>query len=242
MAVINVRAVLARVEAAEAAALEEVSEFVARDAKARAPVRKVFKEAKGFRRKFRPLTSPEKALAIRRAMAYPGYTDFERRRSVAHIQNYARAELRRPGSNNSLAKSRQLRVLGYERGGRFSPRVDAVRRGSGFNSASLNKLLTSRGRYEVKSGRGVFRNLSDAGEASTVTVGGRLKASIGAEGVRKTDRGMEVRVSARVRYAKFVEFPTTHNAAQPFLLPALHGARGRLRAALGRELRSKLGG
>ncbi len=241
MGVINVQAVLALVRAAETDALEEVSQIVARDAKARAPVRKVFKEG-GHRRKFRPLASPEKALAIRRALAYPHYTDFQRRRSVAYLQHYAKAELRRPGSNNSLAKSRQLRVLGYERGGRFTPRVDAVRRGGGYLSASLQPLLSSRGRYEVSSGRGIYNQPSTRGGANRVQVGGRLKANIGAEGVVMKDRGAEVRVAARVRYAKFVEFPTTHNAAQPFLLPALHGARGRLRSTLARELRSKLGG
>lgn len=242
MGVLNIQRIMALVEAAEYDALDEVGDIVAADARSRAPVRKIFKERKGYRRKFRPLTSAEKSIAIRRALAYPHYSDFERRRSVAHIQHYARAELRRPGSANSLARSRQLRVLGYSQGGRFTARVDAVRSGRGFESASLNPLLTSRGRYEVKSGRAIHHQASATGAASTVHAGGRLKASIGAEGVVQKDRGAEVRVSARVRYAKFVEFPTTHNAAQPFLLPALHGARGRLRSALARELRSKLGG
>ena len=80
------------------------------------------------------------------------------------------------------------------------------------------------------------------GGATRVQVGGRLKASIGNEGMVQTDAGVSARVSARVRYAKYVEFPTTHNASQPFLLPALHDNRGRLRQALARELRSRLGG
>src|SRR5689334_10126016 len=125
MPIINVSAVVAAVAAAEAAAVEAVAERVAADAKARAPIRKVFKEPKGFRRKFRPLTGRERALAVKRALAYQGYSDFERRRSVAYIQNYARAELRRPGSNNSLARSRRLRRLGSIRGNQFIPTSDA---------------------------------------------------------------------------------------------------------------------
>lgn len=242
MPAINVEAVLAKVRSAEAEAIEEVADLVARDAKARAPVRKVFREASGFRRKFRPLTTPERHLAIKRALAYQGYTDFERRRSVAHIQNYARAEIRRRGSANSLARSRTLRQLGTERDRQFTPRVDARRAGRGFQSATLHPLLSSRGRYEVRSGRAIHREVSAGGGVTHVQIGGRLKASIGNEGVVVSGNGARARVSARVRYAKYVEFPTTHNAAQPFLLPALHGARGRLRQALARELRSKLGG
>lgn len=241
MGVLNIARIVELVTAAEEDAVDEVADYVARDAKARAPARKVFREGAGFRRKFRPLTTPERNLAIKRAMAYQGYSDFERRRSVAHLRNYARVELRRPGSNNSLTRSRQLRLLGTERGGGFTPRVDARRLGRGFTSASLHPLLTSRGRYEVRSGRAIHREVADSG-ATKVQIGGRLKASIGNEGVMNQGEGVVAHVSARVRYAKFVEFPTTHNAAQPFLLPALHGARGRLRSALARELRSKLGG
>lgn len=238
---INLQRVLAAVQQAEAEALEEVADFVVRDAKARAPIRKVFKEGRGFRRKFRPLTGAERNLAIRRALAYYGPT-FKGRAVVAHIQHYARAELRRPGSANALARSRTLRVLGTERGGRFSPRVDAARvRGGGFRSASLEPLLTSRGKYEVRSGRAIHREVLASG-ATQVQVGGRLKASIGSEGVVQQGNKSTIQVSARVRYAKYVEFPTTHNAAQPFLLPALHDSRARLRSTLARALRNRLGG
>lgn len=240
MAVIDIAAVVAAVEEAEVAALDEIADRVVQDAKSRAPVRKVFREAKGFRRRFRPLTSAERALATKRALAYPGYSDFARRRSVAYIARYAKAELRRPGSANALSRSRTLRLLGTEQGGRFQARVDAVRVGRGFTSASLSPALTSRGRYEVRSGRAIHREATAAG--TQVQIGGRLKASIGSEGVVQQGTGSVVRVSARVRYAKFVEFPTTHNASQPFLLPALHDQRARLRQALARELKARLGG
>lgn len=242
MGVFNIPAILALVESAERDAVEVVADAVAANAKQRAPIRRVFREEPGYKRRFRPLTSQERALAIRRAQAYPYRSSFERRRAVAHLQNYARAEIRRRGSNNSLSRSRALRVLGYERGGRFVPRVDAQRsRGGGFTSESLNPRLTSRGRYEVRSGRAIHREVTESGHVR-VQVGGRLKASIGNEGAREVPDGTVAKVSARVRYAKFVEFPTTHNAAQPFLLPALQGNRGRLKETLRAELRKKLGG
>lgn len=241
MGVLNIPAIVSRVEAAERAALEEVAGYIVADARARAPVRKVFKEAKGHRRRFRPLTPLERNLAIRRALAYQGYSDFARRRSVAYLQNYARAELRRPGSANNLARSRTLRVLGIERGGRFRARADARRVRGGFVSESLNPLLTARGRYEVRSGRAIHREVLASGNVR-VQIGGRLKASIGAEDVISDGQGSTVRVTAGVRYAKFVEFPTTHNAAQPFLLPALHDNRTRLKSTLQREVRKAFGG
>jgi HK97 gp10 family phage protein len=221
MGVLNIPAILALVEAAEVDAIEAVADFVAADAKSRAPIRKVFREAAGFRRKFRALTGPERSLAVKRAMQFSGYTDFQRRRSVSYLKNYARAELRRPGSANSLARSRKLRNLGPVSGAQA-------------RAQQLRPLLTSRGKYEVSSGRALHQVVSKGGYVS-VHVGGRLKASIGNEGA-------VAKVAARVWYAKFVEFPTTHNASQPFLLPALQDARGRLRQTLARELRSKLGG
>jgi hypothetical protein len=221
--VLDIARIVALVEAAEIEAIEQVADFVAADAKSRAPVRKVFKEAKGFRRKFRALTGPERALAIKRAQAYQGYDDFQRRRSVSYLRNYARAELRRPGSANNLSRSRKLRNLGPVSG-------------SQAKAAALRPLLTSRGKYEVSSGRALHT------VGGNVHVGGRLKASIGNEGAVPANNGVTAKVSARVRYAKYVEFPTTHNASQPFLLPALHDARGRLRNTLAAELRKKLGG
>jgi HK97 gp10 family phage protein len=111
----------------------------------------------------------------------------------------------------------------------------------GFESQSLNPLLTSRGRYEVRSGRAIHKEVLPSGNTK-FHIGGALKASIGSEGAIQTGEGVEVRVTAAIRYAKFVEFPTTHNAAQPFLLPALHDNRERLRKEVANEIKRRLGG
>ena len=228
--------------------LNEAAERVAADAKRRAPIRKAFKEAKGFRRKFRSLTNPERTLAIARSVNY--YTNvkpdqFALRRSVAHIQNYARAEVPRRGSANSASRSRKVRILGVERGGRFFSSSAGTTRShlGGFEpGAALAQKLTARGRYEVRTGRSVHRELSSSGTAARVQIGGALKASIGAGPVHETATGMEVEVEAAIRYAKYVEFPTIRTAAQPFLLPALAQERQRLPQTIADAIRKNLGG
>ena len=133
------------------------------------------------------------------------------------------------------------------RGRQFIPRVDATRVVSrrtgaqGFDSASLNPKLTSRGRYEVRSGRAIHL-VPTAGGGKSVQIGGRLKASIESEGAIQTGQGATLRVTAGVRYAKFVEFPTIRTSAQPFLLPALHDNRQRLVKTMAAEVKKALGG
>lgn len=249
MGAINIQAVIALIEGAEETALEIVAAQIVADARARAPVRKVFKEAKGFRRKFRGLTTAERGLAVRRAIAY--YTSFGYRRRQEAIRNQpekqkartlfylSHAELRRRGSANNLANSRALRMtpgLGsFNRNHVFTP-GPALRSGS-----PLSARLTSRGRYEARSGRAIHEEVLASG-AIRLHIGGALKASIESEGVVQSENGLTVKVTAGVPYAKFVEFPTTHNAAQPFLLPALHGARGKLKSVLAAEIRKAFGG
>lgn len=245
MPIFNKSAIMARVREAEAAALEIVAAQVVAEARRRAPVRKAFKEGKGHRRKFRSLTQAEVALATKRAVSY--YTkvqpnQFKMRRAVSHIRNYARAERPVRGSANSLARSRQLRILGYERGSGFESSTGASRiRGGGFEPGAITSLLTSRGRNEARSGASIHREVLASGNVR-VQIGGRLKASIESESVTQTGQGAEVRVTAGVRYAKFVEFPTIHNAAQPFLLPALHGNRRRLTETMRAEIAKTFGG
>ena len=226
-------------------ALDEIGDAIAADAKRRAPIRKVFKETK--RRKFRPLTQAERTQAIQRAEDY--YTriqpdEFKRRRAVAHLRFYARAEVPRRGMNNNLTASRKLRVLGFREQGRFrSTSGSFPNRKGGFEPGEqLKPLLTKRGRYEVRSGRAIHEEGVGTGTRSRVQVGGALKASIGNTGVRETGSGVVVNVVAAIRYAKYVEFPTIRTAAQPFLLPALKGQQARLPRLVAEKIRQQLGG
>jgi HK97 gp10 family phage protein len=222
-----------RIRQGERSALEEVGDALASDARRRAPIRKVFREPKGYRRKFRRLTPVEQRIATARAESYYRTVqpnEFKRRRAVAHIRNYATVASPRHGSANALNRSNRLRTLGYERQGRFTAAQPGVvrlpgRRTGGFEPGSaLSSHLTARGRYEIKSGRAIHREPTASGH-TRVRVGGALKASIESEGVTETNSGQKVTVTAAIRYAKFVEFPTIHNAAQPFMRPALHAMR-----------------
>lgn len=236
-------AILNAIRQAEIEAVEQVAEVIAADARHRAPIRKVFREK--TRRRFRPLTPLERNIATRRSEHY--YTkiapnDFKRRRSLAHLRNYAQVQLLKRGSANSLQHSRSLRLLGSINGGRFTSSSGAFpnRRGGFEPGEKLSPLLTARGKYEVRSGRAV--HISATKQGQRVQIGGALKASIASEGAQETETGVKAVISARIRYAKYVEFPTVHNAAQPFLRPALHGNRTRLRQALANEIRKALGG
>lgn len=241
--------VLDRVRMGLEDALDDVGEAVAADARRRAPIRKVFKEKSGFRRKFRALTDAERTQAIDRAVTF--YTkrgwkgdDFKMKRSIAHTRFYAKAQIPRRGSANSVGNSMQMRQLGIEKAGKFKSANGAFKlRGGGFEpGAEQGAAMTSRGRYEVRSGRAVHREASALGTQTRVQIGGALKASIGSEGVTETDGGVKVRVTAGIRYAKFVELPTVRTSAQPFLLPALHGARARLPRDVATAIKKSLGG
>ena len=52
---------------------------------------------------------------------------------------------------------------------------------------------------------------------------GRLRASM-----QWLKDGMTVYIGTNVYYAKYVEFPTRHTAAQPFLVPGINVSRGEL--------------
>jgi hypothetical protein len=229
-------------------ALDEVADEVAAEAKRRAPIRKVFKEPKGFRRKFRDPTGAELSQATARASAYygvnPGYL-VGRKSPRSPVEFYeARVQVPRRGSNNAISVSRKARVLGTIKKGRFKSESGAFRlRGGGYEPGpEMKRAMTAQGRYEVRSGRAIHLSPSSEGHSVRVQVGGALKASIENEGVRETPTGSEAVVTAGIRYAKYVEFPTRRTAAQPFLLPALQDQRAKLPKAVADAIRKNLGG
>ena len=244
-AYLNIPLIKALINSAAEDTLDEIGDAIASDARRRAPIRKVFREKAGFKRKFRSLTPAEKALATQRANNFYGRVapdDFKRRRAVAYIRNYARVQIARPGSANSVGRSRELRFLGIESRGRFTSVSGASRlRQGGFEPGpAASEAMTARGRAETRSGDAIHREEGSGG--THVRVGGALKASIESSGAVQTGNGQSVTVTAAIRYAKFVEFPTIRTAAQPFLLPALHGQRQRLTGLFATNLRKALGG
>lgn len=228
-------------------AVEDAADRVAADATRRAPIRKVFKEAKGYRRRTRSLTDAERNLAIKRATAYYANDEFKMRRSIAHLRYYARVRVPDRSSANNADVSRASRQLGIVKRGRFTASEQAAgttrnRRGGFDPGPALKSKLTARGRYEVRNGRAIHSEASKAGTLQRVQIGGALKASIGPTPVHETGKGVEAGVEAAIRYAKYVEFPTIRTAAQPFLLPALAQERIRFPRAVANAVKKNLGG
>jgi HK97 gp10 family phage protein len=219
--------------------LNEIGDAIASDARRRAPIRKVFRERKGYRRRFRRLTAVEQAVATRLAQDY--YTriqpnELKRRRAIAHIRNYASVASPGRQSANRLSVSRRMRTLGFEQGRSFDGVGGARRLGGGIEpGAETKKKLTSRGLSEIRSGQAVHRESLSSGNVR-VQAGGALKASIESEGARETANGARVTVTAAIRYAKYVEFPTIRTSAQPFLRPALYAIRESLPRRLSKAI------
>jgi len=112
--------------------------------------------------------------------------------------------------------------------------------------SALDQDLTSQARHAIKTGEGLVNekgeawlNLSvNSRKSAQVRFGGRLKNSIEL-GTSTTGKGYSIKVSAPVPYAKYVEFPTRHNAAQPFLLPAMKHGKKFLEAAMEGQARDR---
>jgi hypothetical protein len=244
--------VLERVQMGLEDGIDEAADRIAADARQRAPIRKVFKEKRGFRRKIREATSQETVVRQRltneyyRAQAAYGVVDrlgrtARQKRSLSLMKYKA---IMRPSrkSANAWANSREDRQLGVVRRGTFrgysGNRRIWTRSGAGVEPGEpLRAKLTARGLYELRTGRGVFQ--SATGE---VQAGGALKASIDTRPVHETAAGVETEVVAAIRYAKYVEFPTVHNRAQPFLLPALKDEQRTFVRDVAASIRRSLGG
>jgi hypothetical protein len=238
-------AVLAKMQAALDEALEKAAERVAADARQRAPIRKVFKEKPGFRFKVRALTAQEQSVSTRLRQEYYGSRGIADP-GVAPKYNVVRLPSRK--SMNTIKHSGADRQLGMIVRGRFRSDSGATRQMSFRTHAYAYEpgpvaraKMTKRGLAEVRSGSAV--HIAETGKGfQSVQIGGALKASIEAGSVHETANGVEALVAAKIRYAKYVEFPTVHNRAQPFLLPALkdeqrtfvHDVAASIRRSLGR--------
>lgn len=95
----------------------------------------------------------------------------------------------------------------------------------------FNTPLTSRGRYELKSGRANFKT------GGKNYLGGRLRGEIRADPAEVDGQRVSGKVVSPTPYAKFVELGTHHNRAQPYLRPAIAQQREAFRARLAKVIR-----
>jgi HK97 gp10 family phage protein len=196
---VDLSSVLTRVEDALEEAVERSAELALNEAKGLAPVRRV---VKGDRRgKTRRLTIAERKseAGIRRKLGINVGT--------AQIQTQAEDRRNRSVPSNPFLRARSKRPF-------RSPPPEVRVAGRGF-AAKAGANLSSRGVWELKSGRAVYRTT-----AGRLTLGGRLRGDLKVE----QESGppiVKYWLGSPTPYAKYVEFGTRRSRAQPFLRPAL---------------------
>lgn len=210
------------------AAVDETIELGMRHAKRLAPVRKVSYIDRN--RQTRSLSRAEVA------------------RLPALIRQSAQAIQRRGGSVlTTVRRSRQsveAPELNFDELGE---------RATGLKTASVAKDLTYRGRAELRiaqrsravteppgNGRRLTRSaafVSGSGANRVTTLGGRLRGEI--ETIPPTLRAGRITgwVISPTEYAKYVEFPTSRTAAQPYMRPTLKYLKRPFVAKVTRNLR-----
>jgi hypothetical protein len=89
---------------------------------------------------------------------------------------------------------------------------------------NLLKKMNARQRYDILHGRSLHVSGGKFGWGGKIVIGGALRDSIAADHIGH----LKYRVAANIRYARYVEFGTFKDNAQPFMLPALMWARHRM--------------
>ena len=213
----NAQGIYNRIAARVEAAVTETAHLIAEDARERAPVRKVFQGSRGHASlQSHEEVAAEAAIRSRLGLA-PG---------PVRTQRTPASRVHRFGPRRLLASPA------------FDPRVSRFRGESGrfeANSGQARSRLvfdtptTRRGRYELKTGRA---NIFVNGQAF---VGGRLRREITA-GAAEGGPVYVAQVRSPTPYAKYVEFGTRHNRAQPYLRPAIAAQREAYRSRLKRAV------
>lgn len=96
--------------------------------------------------------------------------------------------------------------------------------GIGGELTSAEKLVRRRGLHADATGE--------------VRVGGRLRDEIYATEVFRKGSRIYIDVVSPTEYAKYQEYGSSHNRAQPYMRPALYDMRGRFRTIVSRSMRS----
>lgn len=129
------------------------------------------------------------------------------------------------------------------RKGRYASTVDSIpvlvsRGGKAYDllpleETSLRPQLTTRAKHDMKRGRGIIQRprtvIKGRKQPREFQYGGALLHSIKPEYADPDDEVMEARLTAGgpdAPYARFQEFGTRHNRAQPFMRPAFYESGG----------------
>lgn len=206
---LNWAALEADIKAVAIASLNRGASLVEERAKARAPVRRIFE---GGTRTVRFKTMEE----VR--------ADREIRRRVGLGREYVAAPRTRLRSRRGMGKAKIATVSTAN----ANVPVFRIRGSDGLATPVATMRLSRAGRYEVNSGRADHNGL----------VGGRLRDEITAVGASGEGSFFEARVISPTPYAKYQEFGTRHNAAHPYLRPALRESRPQVVADMRSAIRT----
>jgi hypothetical protein len=240
------RIYMRRVELAVYNALDEaVSNTLAygeRYAKRKAPVRKVTR--RGSKARVRDLT-PEEISALPE-FARKGLSPI----SGASIRTgrLPQTTVRRAGASR-LIPTAQIRGRTYKLGGEKGRDVTFDSGQPAMKNPRFAELLSARGNYELRTQRGIATQKLTAMIGGVIrhgerdTLGGRLRNEITSRMVSFATRGgiSEGRLESPTEYAKYVEYPTSRTAAQPYMRPAREAMKTVLDRNVALEL-SRIGG
>lgn len=188
-------------------------------AKARAPVRQIFR-ADHF--EFRPKSIKE--VQSDRAAGFIGSPTTWRHELYAPTKTASgfRSALNRRWRQRQLAEA-EFQLNAYQ------DEMAARRAGRSSGRMPQATTLSRRGAWEVKTAlaSNFSQNPRSArwSQGGRATVGGRLRGEIYATTPHRAGNQAEAWVISPTEYAKFQEFGTRHNRAHPFLRPALDESR-----------------
>jgi HK97 gp10 family phage protein len=219
----NWAALEASIKAAGMVALDQAAQIVAARAKEHAPVRNIFD---GGSRRVRFKTRTEVV------------DDREIRRKLGLGREYIAAPRTRLRSRRGMGKAK-VSTLDTAN----APGVSELRRYVGRRNGGLEPvaraMLHRRGAYEVdnKQGGGNRPRALYKGH-----IGGRLRGQIVAVPAKGSKSRFVAQVISPTPYAKYMEFGTVHNAAHPYLRPALHESAPEVRKVLRAAIRGAIRG
>lgn len=247
------RVYMKRVERGIYGALDEAIDntlaFGERYAKRKAPVRKVTR--RGRQAVTRALNPAE--IANLPEFAKKGLSPISGR--SIRTGELPRTTVVRSGASR-LSPQARIRGTTYNLGAKGRDVIFGESGAAQMRSEKFTQLLDSRGRYELRTQRAVHTQQVTAidrdvqgsavgrllggtirhGERSTL--GGRLRAEITTRITSSATRGgiAEGVLESPTEYAKYVEFPTSRTAAQPYMRPAREAMKPVLRREAVKEL------
>jgi HK97 gp10 family phage protein len=233
----NVESFIEKMRQAVADGLKDVAIEIRDDAVSLAPVRKVTSGQKAFR-SFRRYKAPQlKEISSGTAM-FGGTRKFKVkpfnlrfRKKNPYMQRVApmkrRAEFEASLSDRTIFISEKGKSEGGDLDWRGRYEAKSSLKGA-FTAESVKDLTV--GKFVGKRNSVSFAGF--VGGKRTFAVGGFLRKNIVVGEVEADGGRTKVSVISKAPYSRYVEFPTRRTKAQPFMMPAIKGAKRGLKRAM----------